>query len=89
MVFANKKLFKNAQEELHVGNLAPKGFVECGLDEFKKALKNLGKRKIWRCHVCNDLSVSIAPPEICPTCFQKDAYTEINEKEIKILLEIE
>jgi rubrerythrin len=88
MVFAGKKIFKNSQEELHIGNIAPKGFVECNLDEVKKALKSLGKRKFWRCHVCNDLSISITPPEICPTCFQKDAYVEINEKEIKTILEI-
>ena len=88
MVFANKKIFKNLQEELHIGNLAPKGFTECGLDEVKKALKALGKRKLWRCHVCNDLSISMVPPEICPTCSQKDAYAEINEIEIKSLLEI-
>lgn len=38
-------------------------------------------KKFWRCHVCNDIHYGTAPPEICPTCFVKNAYVEISSDE--------
>lgn len=88
MVFANKKLFINKSGDIHVGIGSPEGFSECNIADVKKILKNLGDKKLWRCHVCNDLSISKIPLELCPTCFQKDAYVEINENEFRGLLKI-
>jgi hypothetical protein len=88
MVFANKKLFKSQNGEIHVGINAPVGFSECSIEDIKKVLNNLGNKKIWRCHVCNDLSVSDKPIEVCPTCAQKDAYVQINPIEFKKFLQI-
>ena len=88
MVFGNKKLFTNKIGEIHVGNNSPEGFSECTIEEVEKILKNIGKKKLWRCHVCNDLRIAELPLEVCPTCFQMDAYIEINEKEFRGLLQI-
>jgi ferredoxin-thioredoxin reductase catalytic subunit len=44
-------------------------------------------KRFWRCNVCNDIHHGIAGPETCPTCMQKNAYCEIDEKEINNLLE--
>jgi len=88
MVFANKKIFKNASGDIHVGNNSPDNFTEATIEDVKKALKNLNGKKLWRCHVCNDLSIISVPPKICPTCFQEEAYVEINEKEFRNFLEI-
>lgn len=38
-------------------------------------------KKYYRCHVCNDIHYGVNPPELCPTCFQKNAYIEITKKE--------
>lgn len=88
MAFSNKKLFKNEQGEVHVGLSAPEDFRECELEYIKQALVNLDNRIIWRCIVCNDLSIAQSPPRICPTCFQEEVYVQINKKEFKNLLEI-
>ncbi len=88
MVFGNKKLFKNEIGDIHIGMNAPKGFSECKIETVKKALEKLGSRKLWRCHVCNDLAISSSSLSVCPTCFQLDAYVEINEKEFRGLLQL-
>jgi len=85
-MFQNKKIFIKG-EEIHIGNNATEGFVEIGMEEVEKVLNNLGKRKLWRCHVCNDLHIGISFPNQCPTCFVLDAYVEIEINEIKNLLE--
>lgn len=87
MVFSEKLIFKN-KGEIHVGRNAPTGFLPATIQDVKETLKNLNGKKIFRCYVCNDLSISSIPPKTCPTCFQKDAYIEINEKELRVLLEI-
>lgn len=87
-MFANKKIFKNSNKEIHIGLLAPQGFSEGSLEDVKNILDNLGDKKIWRCNVCNDLHIGPIPLKICPTCMQEDVYVQINEKEIKNLLEI-
>jgi hypothetical protein len=56
-------------------------FVLAEQGEVVKALKNMKKRKLWRCTVCNDLYVGEVPPKQCPTCMAIEAYVEINEKE--------
>lgn len=38
-------------------------------------------KKYWRCFVCNDIHFGVKPPEICPTCLQKNAYVEISSAE--------
>ena len=86
MVFANKKLFKNTNGDIHIGNNSPEGFVEANVEDVKKALKNLNGREIWRCTVCNDLAISSSPLKICPTCFQENVYVKINEKELRNFL---
>jgi len=40
----------------------------------------MGKR-LWRCHVCNDLHYGINPPEVCPTCGAKRAFMLIDHDE--------
>ena len=87
-IYGHKKVFKNATGEIHVGMKAPKEFVECKIEDVKNALENLKGKKLWRCNVCNDLAISTKPLEVCPTCFQADAYVEINEKEFRGLLQI-
>jgi hypothetical protein len=86
-MFQNKRIFKKG-EDIHIGNNAPEGFVEASIGEVEEVLKNLGKRKLWRCHVCNDLHIGISFPSPCPTCFVEDAYIEIEINEVKNLLEI-
>jgi hypothetical protein len=88
MVFSNKKIFKNENGDIHVGINAPEDFSECTIEEVKICLKNLGQRGLWRCIICNDLSIAEVPPRICPTCFQEEVYVQINEKELRDLLEI-
>ena len=40
-------------------------------------------KKFWRCNVCQDIHWGIAGPEVCPTCFTKNAFVEINRKEVQ------
>lgn len=40
-------------------------------------------KKFWRCNVCNDIHYGNAGPEVCPTCFAKNAYVEIEKPEAK------
>ena len=80
MVFANKKkIFKNNGGEIHVGNNSPEGFFEASIEEVKTALADLGNKKLWRCNVCNDLSIAEEPLKTCTIFFQDDAYVEINK----------
>ena len=88
MVFSNKKLFKSDLGEIHVGLSAPEDFKECTIEDLKNVLNNLKGKLLWRCTVCNDLSITEAPPRICPTCFQEEVYVQINVKELKTLLEV-
>lgn len=88
MVFANKKIFKNASGDIHVGNSSPEDFNEATIEDIKKILVDLKDKKFWRCTVCNDLCIIIRPPQICPTCFQEEVYAQINEKEFRNFLEI-
>jgi NTP pyrophosphatase (non-canonical NTP hydrolase) len=86
MVFASKKIYKNKEGDIHVGINAPQGFLECKIEDVKKVLGKLEGRKLFRCHVCNDLRIAKNPLQVCPTCFQIDVYVEINEKEMRGLL---
>ncbi|HUT27702.1 MAG TPA: ferredoxin-thioredoxin reductase catalytic domain-containing protein [Methanomassiliicoccales archaeon] len=38
-------------------------------------------KKLWRCHVCNDIHLGNKAPEVCPTCGAKNAFvlSDINE----------
>jgi ferredoxin-thioredoxin reductase catalytic subunit len=31
-------------------------------------------KRLWRCHICNDLHYGAAPPVICPTCGAQRAF---------------
>jgi len=31
-------------------------------------------KKLWRCHVCNDIHLGNKPPEVCPTCGAEHAF---------------
>jgi len=83
-----KGIYKDNLGNIHFGINAPEGFAAGDRADLEKALSNLEGRKLWRCTVCNDLSVSIIPPSECPTCHIKDAYIEIEIDEFKKLIEI-
>lgn len=78
-----KKVFRNERGDIHLGVNAPEGFMPARLADVSKILSSLGKRKIWRCTVCDDLHIGVIPPKECPTCYAVDAYIEIEEKELK------
>jgi len=81
-----KTLFKSAKGEIHFGLNAPPGFASLNKDDAKKILSNLGKMKLWRCAVCNDMHIGIAPPQVCPTCGTLNAYVEISMQELKTVI---
>jgi len=45
-------------------------------------------KKTWRCTVCNDVHYGVSPPEVCPTCYSKNAYVEIDKSEAQFIMEI-
>ena len=83
-----KNIFKDNLGNIHFGNVAPQGFTVGTRSDIENIFNNLEDRKLWRCTVCNDLSINIIPPKECPTCHVKDAYIEIELSEFKKLLEI-
>ena len=83
-----KKIFKDNLGNIHFGINAPDFFQEGTREDIKNALDNLGDKRLWRCHVCNDLSISINPIKECPTCHALDAYIEIDADEFNNLFEI-
>lgn len=83
-----KSIFKNKNGNIHFGIMAPEGFEAGHMEDIAAALKNLGEKKLWRCNVCNDLSIGSEPPKECPTCHMDNAYTEIDLSEFNKLLEI-
>lgn len=46
----------------------------------------VGDKKFFRCHVCNDIHLGVAGPESCPTCGAKNAYVEIEVLEAKFVM---
>jgi ferredoxin-thioredoxin reductase catalytic subunit len=38
-------------------------------------------KKVWRCHVCNDIHFGAAPPVICPTCGARRAFALVDRDE--------
>ena len=38
-------------------------------------------KRLWRCHVCNDLHYGERPPLLCPTCAAKNAFVRIGRSE--------
>ena len=43
-------------------------------------------KRLWRCHVCNDLHYGAAAPLVCPTCGAKRAFVLVDREEtLKIL----
>jgi ferredoxin-thioredoxin reductase catalytic subunit len=43
-------------------------------------------KKLWRCHVCNDVHYGRAPPLLCPTCAARNAFILIDWNEgIKLI----
>jgi ferredoxin-thioredoxin reductase catalytic chain len=40
-------------------------------------------KKLWRCHVCNDIHYGIKGPVVCPTCGAKNAFSLIDYPESK------
>ena len=52
---------------------------------FKKEY-DVGVKRLWRCHVCNDLHYGVGPPLICPTCGARRAFVQVDRDEtLKIL----
>lgn len=82
-----KRLFKRGKA-IHFGINAPEGFEEAEKSDVQDTLSDLGDMKLWRCTVCNDIHIGITFPHECPTCTNLDAYVEINEKELRIVLEL-
>lgn len=81
-----KKIFRNGKGNIHFGIEAVRGFSEATKEDVKISLKNIGKRSLWRCTVCNDVHLGARPPKTCPTCKTINAYVKINEKEfLKII----
>jgi ferredoxin-thioredoxin reductase catalytic chain len=33
------------------------------------------QKRFWRCHVCNDIHFGVKPPEFCPTCGMRNAFS--------------
>ena len=83
-----KAIFKDNAGNIHFGINSQEGFEKGEKEDIEKALKSIGKRKIWRCTVCNDLHIGSEPPKECPTCHVKNAYIEIDSAEFSKLLEI-
>ncbi|MBS3060349.1 MAG: hypothetical protein J4432_02475 [DPANN group archaeon] len=81
-----KTLFKNENGSIHYGRNAPEGFIAATKEDVATAIANLGVMKLWRCTVCNDMHIGMEPPEECPTCGSIDAYVEINEQELKMVI---
>lgn len=82
-----KTLFKDARGAMHWGMNPPeRGWTAATGADVEKALKKLGKNRLWRCTVCSDMHLGTGPPEVCPTCSSIDAYVEINEKEFRAVL---
>jgi hypothetical protein len=81
-----KKLFKDAKGNMHFGINAPDGFAPCEKADALKSLSKLGKRKLWRCNVCNDLHLNETFPDPCPTCMATRAYVEISRKEFETMI---
>ena len=79
-----KTLFKNINDDFHFGMNAPdESYSTATLDDLKKALTKLGKKKLWRCRVCHDLQLGTIPPHECPTCHTLDSYELTNLDEFK------
>lgn len=83
-----KSIFKDNLGNIHFGLIAPTEFSIGTNTDIEEILNNLDGRKLWRCTVCNDLSINIDPPKECPTCHIVDAYVEIELNEFKKLIEI-
>jgi ferredoxin-thioredoxin reductase catalytic chain len=46
----------------------------------------IGAKRMWRCHVCNDLHYGAGPPVICPTCGARRAFVLVDRDEaLKII----
>lgn len=39
------------------------------------------KKKLWRCHVCNDVHLGVRGPEVCPTCGARNAFVKCTREE--------
>ncbi|MGD0056525.1 MAG: ferredoxin-thioredoxin reductase catalytic domain-containing protein [Methanomassiliicoccales archaeon] len=43
-------------------------------------------KKLWRCHVCNDIHFGVKGPKVCPTCGAKDAFVLVDSSEaVKVI----
>jgi ferredoxin-thioredoxin reductase catalytic chain len=39
------------------------------------------KKKLWRCHFCNDIHFGERPPTVCPTCGRSNPFVLIDNNE--------
>lgn len=47
---------------------------------------DISVKRLWRCHVCNDLHYGVGPPLICPTCGARGAFVQVDRDEaLKII----
>ena len=82
----DKQLFKNAAGDIHFGLNPPEGFLPCEKKDAVSALKKIGKKKLWRCYVCDDLHFGVNYPDPCPTCITKKSYGEIDLEEFRSVI---
>ena len=52
-----------------------------------KSEYNIEAKRLWRCHVCNDLHYGAAPPPVCPTCGAKRAFVLVDRDEAAKVLD--
>jgi len=78
-----KKLYRNVEGDIHFGINAPEGYVPCEKLDVKLAL---GKKKLWRCNVCNDLHLGNVFPNPCPNCMAPNSYVEISKQEFVLVI---
>jgi len=83
-----KNIFKDSLGNVHFGLNAPAEFQTGTKEDVIIALNNLGDKKLWRCTVCNDLSIGSKPPKECPTCRVVNVYIEIEVSEFNKLFEL-
>ena len=78
-----KRLYWNGSGDVHFGINAPEGFSPCEKADAKKSLAKPGKKKLWRCNVCNDMHLGTSFPDPCPTCLTEKSYVEIGIAEFR------
>jgi len=56
-------------------------YPECATTSATQPEYKIQAKKLWRCHVCNDLHYGERPPAVCPTCGARKAFVEVDRDE--------